>query len=328
MYFSRRCTAVAMCTPRGVGALAALVVTWLASPALAQYHVSGGIGLLYDQTTTIGEGNYDRQGGVQQGGGVNYDQNGDTPSQTPSVHAQANSLGDIGGLHAHAYAQVIKPFQTFADTDPFQRRYGVTATANATGDYSVTVSNPAVAPGTPVQTSFTVHLHGETIQGAGNTPDTINASGANAGAQVSFGGIPGGGSFTRQVENGTADPQYGSGALVNFVNDQDVTTGQFTVLNDQPFTVEVFLQAYATALGDYRESFSAEANSDFGGTLTFATDRPVFDLPAGYTANSVDGGIVDNVFVAVPEPGCVAAGAVGVMALARRRGRTGGRSSW
>jgi hypothetical protein len=53
----------------------------LASTSLAQYHVSGGIGKFDDG----GSGNsipldaYDRQGAIQEGDGVTYDQNGDTP---------------------------------------------------------------------------------------------------------------------------------------------------------------------------------------------------------------------------------------------------------
>jgi hypothetical protein len=41
--------------------------------------------------------------------------------------------------------------------------------------------------------------------------------------------------------------------------------------------------------------------ADFGHTLSFPKDRPVFDLPAGFTANSAAFGIVDNQYV-VPEP--------------------------
>ena len=40
--------------------------------------------------------------------------------------------------------------------------------------------------------------------------------------------------------------------------------------------------------------------NDFGGTLTFAQGTPVFDLPPGYTADSIDGNIVDNQFVGPP----------------------------
>ncbi len=312
---------------RTVPATAALVVCLVvsfAATALAQYRVGGGISAYNDggSGNSIPLGSYDRQGPVQQGDGVMFDQNGDTPNQIPALHSQANSLGDITGLHAHSFAQVNKPFQTNAATDPFPHRYGIFASSDAIGDYSVTVNNPMFAPGTSVLTDFHVHLHGETIQGAGNTPDTINLSRADTLAQVSFSSIPGGGSFTRQVDNGTVETQFGSGALINFANDADIVTGQFTVMNGVPFTIELQLTTSAIAIGDYRESFGAEANTDFGGTLTFATDRPVFDLPTGYTANSVDGGIVNNAFV-VPEPGSTALFATGGLALAVVRFRQG-----
>jgi hypothetical protein len=41
--------------------------------------------------------------------------------------------------------------------------------------------------------------------------------------------------------------------------------------------------------------------ADFGHTLSFPKDRPVFELPPGFTANSAAFGIVDNQYV-VPEP--------------------------
>ncbi len=59
--------------------------------------------------------------------------------------------------------------------------------------------------------------------------------------------------------------------------------------------------------------------ADFGHTLRFPTDRPVFDLPAGFTANSAAFGIVDNQYV-VPEPAtAVLLGLAVIGALGRQR---------
>jgi hypothetical protein len=51
---------------------------------------------------------------------------------------------------------------------------------------------------------------------------------------------------------------------------------------------------------------AASSNAQFYQSLSFATDQPVFDLPAGYTANSPTGGIVANGYQPVPEPGTTA----------------------
>jgi hypothetical protein len=67
--------------------------------------------------------------------------------------------------------------------------------------------------------------------------------------------------------------------------------------------------------------------TDFGHTLSFAPSGPVFNLPPGWTANSVSGNIVDNRFVgfsAVPEPSALilfGMGAISVLALATRAPR-------
>ena len=46
----------------------------------------------------------------------------------------------------------------------------------------------------------------------------------------------------------------------------------------------------------YAFSGNASANTDFIHTLKFPTDRPVFDLPPGYTINSAQARIVNNFY--------------------------------
>jgi hypothetical protein len=68
---------------------------------------------------------------------------------------------------------------------------------------------------------------------------------------------------------------------------------------------------------------SSYASSDFFNGVHFPTAGPVFDLPEGYTANSVSGNIVDNHWMGVvPEPSSALLGliaAAGLSAVAIRR---------
>jgi hypothetical protein len=58
----------------------------------------------------------------------------------------------------------------------------------------------------------------------------------------------------------------------------------------------VSLTASSDVSVNFVDSFRTAANTDFGGTLTFATDGPVFDLPPGYTVNSAESHILENAF--------------------------------
>jgi hypothetical protein len=78
--------------------------------------------------------------------------------------------------------------------------------------------------------------------------------------------------------------------------------------------------SHASSIGS---GSNASSTVHFGNTLKFAVNGPVFDLPAGWTANSVQGNIVNNQFIppaGVPEPGTlglVLMGAAGVWRRAR-----------
>jgi hypothetical protein len=84
--------------------------------------------------------------------------------------------------------------------------------------------------------------------------------------------------------------------------DLHTSTDSFAVPVGSPFTIGFGLLTVAS-VGRFGAGTAApygRAQIDFPATLRLAASRPVFDLPAGYTANSAGGLIVDNHVVAAP----------------------------
>ena len=86
------------------------------------------------------------------------------------------------------------------------------------------------------------------------------------------------------------------------------TSPTFMVTVGAPFDVTLQLIAGASAFyavgassGPGPHTMDLLAISDFSSTLTFDRSGPVFNVPAGYTVNSVSAGVIDNRFI-VPDP--------------------------
>ena len=140
----------------------------------------------------------------------------------------------------------------------------------------------------------------------------------------------GGGNWTWNLSNGTVAENIegmlighygGSGSLAD-----TVTSNQLMLPVGQVFDVRVLVNASSRAQvfigGTPEDEFdtvhaSAGGYSSFGSTVRFPFDRPVFDLPPGYTVNSVSAGVIDN--QVVPEPGTGALFALGILGFALRR---------
>jgi hypothetical protein len=214
-----------------------------------------------------------------------------------------------GGLHADANSKYFTdhPAGSGANVDAI-------AAAYMTLD-DVVVSGPA---GT-IMTSYTIHLTG-TLEASKD----LQASGLSAAAaRVEVILLGNGQSLSDSAAAKYNDvPQHGSGLLQNFTGSDDLTSAPFSVTANQAFTVLIELGIDAQSVLAPDDTGSASAAAHFGNTLTFVTDGPVFDLPAGYTANSISGNIVDNHFLPVPEPARIwllGTGCVGLLGWARGR---------
>ena len=87
------------------------------------------------------------------------------------------------------------------------------------------------------------------------------------------------------------------------------------------FTLTLVLQSSAAVEALPSDCYLTNVLSDFGDTLSFATD-PVFGLPDGYSSNSADAGILGNLYATpVPEPACGALAALGLLIVAGRASR-------
>jgi hypothetical protein len=109
------------------------------------------------------------------------------------------------------------------------------------------------------------------------------------------------------------------GILSNLIDSGNFTTPTLSVTSGETVLLSLSLEAQARC----RDSFGGPCGSstNYLNTLGLRTTGPVFNLPAGWTANSLDGSIVNNVFVAVPEASTWALFALSLTGIfaARRR---------
>jgi hypothetical protein len=161
---------------------------------------------------------------------------------------------------------------------------------------------------------------------------TSNAS-ARGGVSVVYGlGVPGPGSTAvpRDIANLRRERDRGNSLWSNngffevlgdsdgWIVDGVFQTPTFLVPLDTPLLLTVTLTASATAVT--RDGAPVSAVTAFDHTLRFPLDGPVFNLPEGYTAHSLQAGIVNNVS-AVPLPPTawlLALGLAGIAARTRR----------
>ena len=109
--------------------------------------------------------------------------------------------------------------------------------------------------------------------------------------------------------------------FTGFGSSGNVQTSVWTLSVSAGFTLTLVLQSSAAVEALPSDCYLTNVLSDFGNTLSFATD-PVFGLPDGYSANSADAGILGNLYaMPVPEPACGALAALGLLIVAGRASR-------
>ncbi len=194
--------------------------------------------------------------------------------------------------------------------------------------------------GPTVAASFNMQLHGGLVASTFAQLGSGNGAEANANASVSVFALINGNLFsgTQAISSlWQVDTQSGGGStfedglLTGFDGDATLTTPVMLLPVNTPLTLALSLStsvdtnAANTILGSRRQ---ADASSLFDSTLSFPLSGPVFNLPEGYTVNSVGGLIVDNRWLGladpgpgpqpVPVPSSLALMFAGLMLLARR----------
>lgn len=290
------------CTTQFLCAIA-LTCAALGTAHAARYEISGDIEFQVPAVVLVDS--YDLSGGVSMSRQIDYD---NSPAfKGRAFLGRAGSGADRYGLHASTFAAASHIANGDDGGVQFMARSFVRVI------YTDVVIDGPLGAG-PVATPINFHLLGEQILGT-HSPGPLGGFSTQSSVflQIFAGANSDFGVSNVISSNGINAPLDRRGMLVGFDGDTALATSLFTLPVNTPFTLDLSLGVSAFLSVAYREGYITSALSDFGGTLSFATDRPVFDLPAGYSAHSVDADIVNNAFAsAVPEPGGGALVALGL----------------
>lgn len=198
-------------------------------------------------------------------------------------------------------------------------RYNFGVGAFASGIWSdFIVTGPASPANIPI--SVNLNIEGSTLAIATTSPSGQSQASSSVQFNIRGNGQLFGGTYGQTFTNGGPATFSATGLLVGFDGNLDVTSPVFNVPVNTPFTIELQLSVASNLSAQFSEIFTVNANTNFLNTLTFAQAGPVFNLPSGYTINSVDAGIVDN--VAIPETSAflLAGAGIGLISI-RQLGR-------
>ena len=239
------------------------------------------------------------------------------------------AAGELGAAHLEADAFFSIPTPS-GDFD----RYDANGQTKITID-DLILTGPTAQVTTKINFLVEGTLHASSEVYMAGTGTNVGAS-ATFGATVQVGNgtdyptVIGNGTYNLESNGDSPATGSGNGLFANFTGHNVVTTDSVTLPVGTPITLIITASLLANAGADGDSAGSAESEANFGNTFSFATDEPVFDLPDGYTANSLSAAIFANEYVgddeSVPEPSTVsmllgAAVMVGVVGFRRRAGR-------
>jgi hypothetical protein len=181
---------------------------------------------------------------------------------------------------------------------------GGTASATSTGTASSTNTNYACFGAEVVIDDVTISGPGPTatIQVSADIAGMVDTMAANASWGIAgvYASIQVGEDFGSGIVYSTAvlfQPTYT--APTSTVIDTTLTSSALEVSTSSTIAVRLFLAGSVVVLDNHFPG-SASASLDLSDGMKFPATGPVFILPAGFTANSVDANIVDNLLVAPP----------------------------
>jgi len=245
---------------------------------------SGGVNVRVDNSTTYSD-SYNRLDSGGQGS-VNFIQNSipEIPDYPYIVLRATSSAGD-NYVSASSFAQVVKGAPTEVG---FNQSQGGLAYAGVFWDDFIIHGPPG-----GIVTRLGARLTGRISVG---TSDHFKG---NCDVQVAIwvnGSIRGSGLYSEQSDGGNKTINQ-TGGLVNFDGDATVMTTPAFLPTNTPFRVGLQLTVSSQISFLYIYSGNGSSNADFSSTLRLVTNQPLFDLPPGYTASSVQANVIDNQFI-------------------------------
>ena len=267
-------------------------------------------------------------GNSSSGTGPNFSTSPQSFSQSATVQIPGAFQGTtIGSATVNAIASAapgqlgLAGISTMNLTNFAVNGFNAGAGGNATFNMDLVISGPQGTSGLIIPTSINTNLTGSFGANAnGSGLGGVFSGSAGAGLISNSGG---GGFFSLGQFSGNSTGAFSGSGVFGGLG-VPVASPVFTVVENQPFTVTMSFGLNTLAFANnFSGPGSAGASANFAHTLGFPTSGPVFNLPAGFTVNSLDGTVVNNLFtpvgtVVTPEPNTLLLMCSGVFALSGR----------